>query len=88
MTTGAAARSAPTARTPSIGFTPFETRADVIARDVLLFASDGEARPALQRWATASDDLSLVLPFGVEPEQLHESMQALAPHAVRDTIAG
>jgi hypothetical protein len=61
--------------------------AERLAHDVLLFATDDEAQTALRRWSAASDDLSVVLPFGVEPDRLRATMQALAPHPVRDTMA-
>jgi alkanesulfonate monooxygenase SsuD/methylene tetrahydromethanopterin reductase-like flavin-dependent oxidoreductase (luciferase family) len=62
--------------------------AERLARDVLLFAPEQDARQALRRWTSAGDDVSLVLPFGVGADQLHATMEALAPQTVRDTIVG
>lgn len=57
--------------------------AERLAHDVLLFAPEQDARDALRRWVAASDDVSLVLPFGVEPGQLDATLDALAPPGVR-----
>jgi alkanesulfonate monooxygenase SsuD/methylene tetrahydromethanopterin reductase-like flavin-dependent oxidoreductase (luciferase family) len=57
--------------------------AERLAHDVLLFATEGDAGASLRRWTEASDDLSLVMPFGLEPERLDSAMHALAPNNLR-----